>query len=99
MAGSNEYSHQLNLIKAVELVTALQKKQDLKVQQYLKSFKKPLRWEPLSDLMIEEEVWKYVVSVLKCSAQLVFCHPEILLARGSTSFYYRNSCGLSLKGA
>jgi len=64
MADPRDYSHELNLIKSIELVTALQKKNDLKVLRYLNEYKRTLEWKPFSNLMIEEEVWNYVVNTL-----------------------------------
>ena len=97
MAKSKSYTDELRLLRSLLIVTSLQKRQDLKAAQEIQKFRGSLEWKPLSNLMIDVEVWKYAVEERGFDPSLVFCHPEILLKAPSTSLYYRGLCGLSLK--
>lgn len=99
MPSPSEYNHNLTLMRSLLIVTALQKGEDLKAIQHIRRYKGKLTWEPLSELMIDEEVWQYATRKQNYDARLVFCHPSILLYRPATSVYYRALCGLSLKTA
>lgn len=79
MAEPDDYTHRLNLTRSLLIVTALQGNQDLKAIRLIRAFGKPLSWEPLGDLIIDEEVWKYVAGSKKYDPKLVFCHPAVLL--------------------
>jgi hypothetical protein len=97
MSTSSEYTEELRLIKSLLIVTSLQKKTDLKAIKIIKDFPGKLIWKPLNNLLIDLEVWRYVVKKQKYDPKLVFCHPDILLYKPITSLYYRGLCGLSLK--
>lgn len=97
MSSPNEYAHDLNLMRSLLIVTALQKGEDLRATRYIRQFKGHLSWEPLSGLMIDEEVWLYATNRQRYDPRLIFCHPDILLYQPITSIYYRALCGLSLK--
>lgn len=97
MAKSNKYTDELRAIRSLLIVTSLQKREDLKAKKLVESFEGELNWNPLKDLMIEQEVWDYVVNKKEYDPKLVFCHPQVLLYHTSTSLYYRGLCGLSLK--
>ena len=56
----NKYSENLRKVKSLLIVTSLQKKSDLKVFEALKNLEIEPEWQPLSDIMIDDEVWKYV---------------------------------------
>lgn len=99
MPNPNSYTHELNLIKSLLIVTALQKKEDLRAIRYIREYSRDLKWRPLAKLMIDKQVWAYAIERQSYDPRLVFCHPEILLFRPATSLYYRALCGLSLKAA
>jgi hypothetical protein len=96
---SNEYTDALRRIKSQLLVSTLQRKKDQLAFRAVKSMRKHLKWEERSDLMIDDDVWKYVVNDLRCDPKLVFCHPHALMENPLTSFYYRGLAGLSIKAA
>ncbi len=93
------YSDNLRKVKSLLIVTSLQKKTDLKVFETLTKLKIDLDWKPLSNFMIEEEAWEYIVKERKYDPKLVFCHPEVVKSVTSTSLYYRGLTGLSIKAA
>jgi len=93
----HNYVDKLRFIKSLLIVTSLQKRDDLKAVKLIKSFSRKLIWEPLSELMIDPKVWRYAVNIKGYDPKLVFCHPEVLLDRPTTSLYYRGLCGLSIK--
>jgi len=99
MIKSNEYGHELRLIKSLLIVTSLKKGEDLTAKNLIEKFDKKLEWMPLDNLMIDEEIWDYAVSQKKYDPKFIFCHPEILLHYPITSLYYRGLCGLSQKAA
>lgn len=99
MSSPNEYAHNLNLTRSLLIVTALRKGEDLWATRAVRQFKGALTWEPLSGLMIDEEVWRYATNRQKYDPRIVFCHPDILRYQPRTSIYYRALCGLSLKAA
>jgi hypothetical protein len=91
------YTEYLRQVKSLLIVTSLQKRDDIKAIQLIKGFSKDLIWEPFDDLMINTNVWNYVVNDQRYDPKLVFCHPDVILSNPTTSFYYRGLCGLSLK--
>ena len=95
----DSYSDNLRKVKSLLIVTSLQKRTDLKVFETLTKLKIALAWEPLSNFMIEEGAWRYVTEERKYDPKLIFCHPEVVMAIPSTSFYYRGLTGLSIKAA
>ena len=95
----DSYTDNLRKIKSLLIVTSLQKRADLKSFETITKLKIELDWEPLSNLMIEEEAWEYVTKERKYDPKLVFCHPEVVKAITSTSLYYRGLTGLSIKAA
>lgn len=99
MAILNQYSDELRLIRPILIVTSLQTRNDLKAFRLIRAFSEKLTWEPLHTLLIDSEVWAYVVEKQDYDPKLVFCHPEVLLYKPSASLYYRGLCGLSLKAA
>ena len=99
MTEPGQYTHNLRLVKSLLIVASLQKRQDLKAIQFIQRFSGDLTWEPLNELIIDPEVWKYAINTQRYDPKLVFCHPEMLLYKPSTSLYYRGLCGLSLKAA
>lgn len=96
---SNDYTETLRKIKSQLLVSTLQRKKDHLAFRAVKSIRQRLDWEQRSDLMVDEEVWKYIVTKLACDPKLVFCHPSVLIENPLTSFYYRGLSGLSIKAA
>ena len=56
----DKYSENLRKVKSLLIVTSLQKKNDLKVFEALKNLEIEPEWMPLSNFMIDDEVWKYV---------------------------------------
>lgn len=99
MGKSNQYSDDIRKAKSLFIVTALQNKADIKARKLIESYQSSLTWKPFSNLMIENEIWEYVVDIKKYDPKLVFCHPEVLQLHPSTSLYYRGLCGLSIKAA
>jgi len=95
----DSYSDNLRKVKSLLIVTSLQKRADLKAYKTLAKLKIDLDWMPLSNLMIEEEVWEYVTQERKYDPKFVFCHPEVVIALTTSSFYYRGLTGLSIKAA
>ena len=96
---SNEYTDALRRIKSQLLVSTLQRKKDQLAFRAVKSVRQHLNWQQRSDLMVNDEVWNYVVKDLDCDPKLVFCHPVVLMENPLTSFYYRGLAGLSIKAA
>ena len=84
-------------MKSLLIVTSLQKRLDLKAVRLIRAYKGSLNWEPLDDLMIDQEVWDYAVHGQGFPPKMVFCHPTVLQYRTETSLYYRGLCGLSQK--
>jgi len=85
MAPSGQYTERQRLLKALLIVTSLQKRDDLKAYRDLKSFIGELDWADRQSLMIEERVWDYAVNVKHYGPRFVFCHPDVLQDRPSTS--------------
>lgn len=99
MVKSTDYRDELQLLRSLLIVTSLQKRKDLKAAKEIQKFKSSLEWNPISDLMIDEDVWQYAVEKKGFEPKLVFCHPDVLLNSPITSLYYRGLCGLSMKTA
>ncbi len=99
MAKLDPYTDELRRVKSLLIVSSLQKRADLRAIERIRQFNRALEWKPLSNLLIDAEVWKYVVTRKRHDPKLVFCHPDVLLSAPSTSIYYRGLCGLSLKAA
>jgi hypothetical protein len=95
----NEYTDSLRRIKSQLLVSTLQRKKDVAVFNVVKKIKLELNWDLRSQLMIDEDVWKYVVKERLYEPKHVFCHPDVLIKKPVASFYYRGLCGLSIKAA
>lgn len=96
---TTSYRDELRHIRSLLIVTALQKRKDLKAISVIEQFRTRLKWRPLERLMIDQEVWDYAVRERSIPAKLVFCHPDILRNDPRTSVYYRGLCALSLKAA
>ena len=92
------YIEDLRLTKSLLVVTRLQKRPDVAARKLIQGFTKPLGFKPLQDFMIEERAWHHVQD-LRIKPQMVFCHPEVLMAHPATSLYYRGMAGLSIKAA
>lgn len=99
MTKPSRYTQDLRIIKSLLIVTSLQKRDDLKAAQLIRSYPHKLRWKPLSELLISSDVWNYAVGTQHYDPKLVFCHPDVLLAHPPASLYYRCLSGLSLKAA
>lgn len=97
MPESNRYTDELRRLKSLLIVTSLQKRTDLQAVRLIREFSTELKWEPLNNLSIDPEVWEYAIVTQGYEPKLVFCHPDMLLYKPATSFYYRGLCGLSLK--
>ncbi len=97
MTESNHYTDDLRLIKSLLIVTSLQKRKDIQAINLIKKFSDNLTWKPISNLLIENSVWKYEVEKQDYDPKLVFCHPQVLMYNPATSLYYRGLCSLSLK--
>ena len=95
----DSYSDNLRKVKSLLIVTSLQKRVDIKVFDTLSKLEIQLDWNPLSNFMIENEAWEYVVKEKSYDPKLVFCHPEVIKALPSSSLYYRGLTGLSIKAA
>jgi hypothetical protein len=95
----DSYTDNLRKVKSLLIVTSLQKRKDIKAFNLVESVNINLTWEPLSNLMIDEETWEYVVNTKKYDPKLVFCHPEVIKNKVGTSLYYRGLTGLSIKAA
>jgi hypothetical protein len=93
------YSDNLRKVKSLLIVTSLQKRTDIKVFNSLLKLEIQLDWNPLSNLMIEKEVWEYVVKEKLYDPKHVFCHPKVIKELPMSSFYYRGLTGLSIKAA
>ncbi|MCF8301995.1 MAG: XcyI family restriction endonuclease [Bacteroidales bacterium] len=95
----NNYTENLRKLKSLLIVTSLQKRRDVEAFNKIKKIDIELKWQPLSNLLIENDVWDYVVKTRQYEPKYVFCHPDIIIADKSTSLYYRGLCGLSMKAA
>lgn len=95
----NDYTDSLRRIKSQLLVSTLQRKKDVVAFRAIKKSKLYLDWDTRGNLMIDDEVWTYVVKDLHYDPKHVFCHPDLLIENPTTSFYYRGLCGLSIKAA
>lgn len=94
----HDYVEDLRLTKSLLISTSLQKRLDIIARKLIEEFPRPLVFLPVDHLMIEKKAWKYV-GQLAIKPQLVFCHPEVLIAHPVTSLYYRGMAGLSIKAA
>jgi hypothetical protein len=97
MAKDHPYTDELRRVRSLLIVNSLQKRMDIRALESIRQFKQKLKWEPLTDLLIEKEVWEYIATRKEYDPKLVFCHPDVLLHNPTTSLYYRGLCGLSLK--
>ena len=95
----NSYTDNLRKIKSLLIVTSLQKKIDVKAFKSLEKLKIDLDWNPKSSLMIDEDIWDYIVNTRKYDPKLVFCHPAVIVEQPTSSLYYRCLTGLSIKAA
>jgi hypothetical protein len=95
----NDYINDLRKVKAQLIVSSLQQKKDLVALNAIQSFHGKLDWQPLHNLMIEEQAWQHVTKRLKADPKLVFCHPDVLTDSPISSLFYRGMSGLSLKAA
>lgn len=96
MGQLSEYEH--NLIRSLLISTTLQQRRDVRAQELIEGFKEALEWEPLSALMIDAEVWEYIISQ-RIDPKKVFCHPRLLQKYPITSLYYRGLAALPIKTA
>jgi len=94
----NDYIDNLKKLKSLLIVTSLQNKPDKKAFRAIQQIKDELDWNK-HNLMIDDEIWDYVVNTKKYEPKLVFCHPEVVKKKPFTSLYYRGLTGLSLKAA
>lgn len=95
----NSYTDNLRKIKSLLIVTSLQKKIDIKAFKQLEKLEIDLNWNPKSNIMIDKDIWDYVVKTRKYDPKLVFCHPVVIIEQPSSSLYYRGLTGLSIKAA
>ncbi|MDF1559131.1 MAG: XcyI family restriction endonuclease [Bacteroidales bacterium] len=95
----NSYTDNLRKIKSLLIVTSLQKKIDIKAFKNLEKLKINLDWNSKSNLMIDEDIWDYIVKTRKYDPKLVFCHPSVIVEQPTSSLYYRCLTGLSIKAA
>jgi len=93
------YCEELRLTRSLLIVSSLRKRRDLRSAQLVQMYGGDLDWRPLRNLMVDEEVWAYVVEKQGYPPQLVFCHPEVLKSEPETSLYYRGMCAMSMKVA
>jgi len=94
----SEYTDSLRRIKSQLLASTLQRRKDIVAFTVVKKAK-DVKWDSRGQLMIDEDVWRYVVNQMKYEPKHVFCHPDVLVENPVTSFYYRGLCGLSIKAA
>ncbi|MCF7885535.1 MAG: XcyI family restriction endonuclease [Candidatus Marinimicrobia bacterium] len=99
MTSNDNYTRNLRLIKSLLIVTSLQKKDDIKARKKIEHLSLDLSWKPIDRLMIDKEVWEYIIQEKLYDPKLVFCHPDILLTEPTSSLYYRGLSGLSKKAA
>jgi hypothetical protein len=99
MTPSDDYKDELRRIRSLLIVTELQKKIDLKAIERIQKLGDKFKWNAKTRLMIDIEAWRYVVTQCGYQPELIFCHPEALLAEPSLSLYYRCLTGLSRKAA
>jgi len=95
----NSYTDNLRKIKSLLIVTSLQKKIDIKAFKNLEKLKIDLKWDQKSNLMIDEDIWEYIIDTRKYDPKLVFCHPDVIIEQPTSSLYYRGLTGLSIKAA
>lgn len=95
----DNYSDNLRKVKSLLIVTSLQKRNDIKAFNLVQSVNIELTWESLSNLMIDQDTWEYVVNNKKYDPKLVFCHPEVIKNKVGCTLYYRGLTGLSIKAA
>lgn len=93
------YKDSLRLIRSLLIVTSLREEADIRALEAIRSCSQSLKWKPLSNLMIDQEVWTYATSKQEYDPRFVFCHPDVLIHEPRTSLYYRGLCALSLKAA
>jgi len=94
MPDDEDYATNLRKLKSVLIYEALQRREDQKAFSYIKNFSGELDWA--LDLSINDEAWQKIKSK-DIDPKYVFCHPNILLYKPTTSIYYRGLCNLSLK--
>ncbi len=92
-----DYTDDLNRLRALLIVTSLQKRKDLRAFRLVRDFPHRLDWSARDELVIDPDVWKYVVDVRGYDPKIVFCHPDLLVEHPSASLYYRGLSALSLK--
>ncbi len=93
------YTDDLKRMRSLLIVTALQKRQDIEAMRRVQSCDALLTWEPLENLMIDDQVWAYAVARNGYNPKLVFCHPDVIMREPMTCLYYRGLTGLSQKAA
>lgn len=93
------YTDDLRKLKSQLLASTLKEKRDVKAFAAVKRTKANLKWDSRSDLMIDEDVWGYIVKNLGYDPKEVFCHPDVLIENPASSLYYRGLTGLSIKAA
>ena len=96
---THKYEELLRYTRSLLIVTSLKQRRDVKAYESLRSFHGALVWEPLNELMIDADVWRYAVRLKKYDPKCIFCHPDVLMYDPSTSLYYRGLCALPIKQA
>ena len=94
----SDYIDNLRKIKSLLIVNSLQNKVDQKAYKLIKNYDGQLDWSA-QELMIDQDTWDYIAHTRKYTAQLIFCHPDVLMKYPITSLYYRGLTGLSIKAA
>ena len=75
---------------------ALRQYRDDVQRRVIRGLNLELNFFPLSDFMIGESAWEHAAS-LDVDPKLIFAHPDVLIARPTTSLYYRGLALLSQK--
>lgn len=95
----NEYTDNLRKLKSQLMAATLKEKRDERSYKAVKRSRIRLDWGARDELMIDDEVWEYIVSDQGHDPKEVFCHPDVLMESPLTSLYYRGLAGLSIKAA
>jgi hypothetical protein len=86
---AGDYREHLRRIRPLLIVSSLQKRADLKaIGGLIREFSSALVWEPLSDLSIDPDIWKYASNLQGYDPKLV--------CRASTEMRLSASSGLDL---
>lgn len=74
----------------------IQQRADTMLKSLIQNYEGELRFDPLENLMIGSAAWNHI-ETLDIRPELVFAHPDVLVAHPSTSQYYRGLALLSQK--